>query len=575
MSHNRPTVHWEVVATACETNFTERVERHVHLVHAAAMRLAPDAADDLTQATFLVLLRRPSAADRAASRPGGLSAWLLATVRNLARNHQKRQRRRTYHEHRATIDFVGSDPAEALAWQELKGVLDDALATLPAAHRRVLVLRYFEQMPTVEVARELDCSSPAARQRVSRALESLRRKLASRGVELPAVILASALLRHASTAASPATLAACRAMTLGSASSLPLTTGASMTLKLTMTLACGGLMLTAVGDAVHGEPTTQPATQSAEAVAAEPTLLERAAALDAQNLPADGFVIERTLLPQSGDAEQLDLDTGLTFGRNRLTNDAFDVTGEATDLWINWEALSPGLWGFGPEFKPAVAAAFDLEPGAEAVAELWRQRGFDLQGFTLLADHLPQTYLFRTTHGAGGVLQIVEAIPTDVGEGDEGREVMGVRLRYRILTRGEGQSVAERVDQKQMNGTPWADPDRQAIASAMRQVLMVFRQYEIDHNDELPADLETIYASAPSLRKLKNLPPTMVYVPPPPFDPKSPRATFGPVLFSADMSETSQGTPVFVGFGDGSLRTISDPAELAEYRQEAGLSAAD
>ena len=60
--------------------------------------------------------------------------------------------------------------------------LDEALAALPEAARRVLVLRYLQGMSLREVALEEDTSEEAVRKRVARALDRLTRLLARRGV---------------------------------------------------------------------------------------------------------------------------------------------------------------------------------------------------------------------------------------------------------------------------------------------------------------------------------------------------------------------------------------------------------
>ena len=60
--------------------------------------------------------------------------------------------------------------------------LDEALAVLPEAARKVLVLRYLPGMSLREVALEEDISEEAVRKRVTRALDRLTRLLARRGV---------------------------------------------------------------------------------------------------------------------------------------------------------------------------------------------------------------------------------------------------------------------------------------------------------------------------------------------------------------------------------------------------------
>ena len=55
--------------------------------------------------------------------------------------------------------------------------VEAALSLLPADQREVLRARVLEEQPYEEIARELDTTEPAVRQRVSRALRRLRTDL--------------------------------------------------------------------------------------------------------------------------------------------------------------------------------------------------------------------------------------------------------------------------------------------------------------------------------------------------------------------------------------------------------------
>jgi RNA polymerase sigma factor (sigma-70 family) len=207
--------------------FAEIVRRHVDLVHSAAVRRVGDRhmAEDVTQAVFVILARKP----RSARSHRSLTAWFLTTVRYAAANALKVERRRRHHEQSAAVDAAArggegaADPADALAWQELAAHLDDAVLGLPAADRRAVLLRYFERLPIHAVAVALGVSEDAAKQRLRRAVEKLRVGLArrtglaalapaaaaARGPDL-AVLLESNAVQGAplTLAAAPAALAA-------------------------------------------------------------------------------------------------------------------------------------------------------------------------------------------------------------------------------------------------------------------------------------------------------------------------------------------------------------------------------
>ncbi|HEX8914728.1 MAG TPA: sigma-70 family RNA polymerase sigma factor [Humisphaera sp.] len=197
-----------------ESAFAELVRRHVGLVYSAAVRRVGDRAlaDDVAQAAFVVLARRPEAARRGAAP---VSAWLLNAVRYAAANARRMERRRRRHEAVAAgmraEDVAGGNPADVLVWREIAARLDDAVLRLPSADRTAVLLRYFERRPVAEVAAALGVSEAAAKQRLGRAVDKLRRRLDGRGG--PSLILAgssglAALLTTNAVQAAPPTLAA-------------------------------------------------------------------------------------------------------------------------------------------------------------------------------------------------------------------------------------------------------------------------------------------------------------------------------------------------------------------------------
>src|SRR5918992_832690 len=76
--------------------FALLARRHLDLVYAAAVRRVGDRhlAEDVTQAVFVILARKPKSAARSPS----LGAWLLTTVRYAAANALRIERRRRRHE---------------------------------------------------------------------------------------------------------------------------------------------------------------------------------------------------------------------------------------------------------------------------------------------------------------------------------------------------------------------------------------------------------------------------------------------------------------------------------------------
>jgi len=134
-----------------------------------------------------------------------LTGWLFQATRYAAAKAVRAERRRQNREREAVAMEEPSTETEA-NWEQLGPVLDEAVARLGAKDRDAVLLRYFERKDLRAVGGALGTSEEAARKRVGRALEKLRRYLTDRGVTLPATALATALSGSAVHSA-PAALA--------------------------------------------------------------------------------------------------------------------------------------------------------------------------------------------------------------------------------------------------------------------------------------------------------------------------------------------------------------------------------
>jgi RNA polymerase sigma factor (sigma-70 family) len=188
-----------------ESAFTELAQRHINLVHSAALREAhgdASMAEDITQAVFAELARKASSL----VRHPALAGWLYTCVRQRTANERRAEDRRQRREQEAQTMNELCDSSDSV-WQQIQPVLDDAMHELSETDRAAVVLRFFEDRSLKEVGLSLGLNENAARMRVDRALEKLQSVLAKRGVTSTALGISAAITAGAAVSA-PTGLAA-------------------------------------------------------------------------------------------------------------------------------------------------------------------------------------------------------------------------------------------------------------------------------------------------------------------------------------------------------------------------------
>jgi RNA polymerase sigma factor (sigma-70 family) len=243
----------EYVEHHSEAAFAELVARHVDKVYSTAWRHTrnPHQAGEITQAVFVIL------AQKAGKFGGGvvLSGWLYQTARLTAVTLLRGEIRRARREQEALMQMFQNEN-ESDHWRHIAPLLDDALARLGEKDRHAVVLRFFDGKSFGEVGAALGGSEDAAKMRVSRALEKLRKFFAKRGVTLTAAAIAGAVSTN-SVHAAPVGLAATITATAlkGStvaASTLTLVKGTMKTMtwmKIKFAIGVGAIALLAGGAA--------------------------------------------------------------------------------------------------------------------------------------------------------------------------------------------------------------------------------------------------------------------------------------------------------------------------------------
>jgi RNA polymerase sigma-70 factor (ECF subfamily) len=136
-----------------------------------AGRIDGGRAEDLAQEAILAALTGPAPRGR-------LRSWLAGIVRNLARDTRRREARRARREACAAARTGGDRcPADEAARSEARGRVAAAIRDLPEPYRATVLLHFFEGLSLADIARREGVKDSTARNRLSRALATLRARL--------------------------------------------------------------------------------------------------------------------------------------------------------------------------------------------------------------------------------------------------------------------------------------------------------------------------------------------------------------------------------------------------------------
>lgn len=212
-----------------------------NLAHSLVMD--PNEADDVLQQAFVeVIERRPA-------RPHSLGAWLRTVLGNLAWKNRRAQARR--HRREASVarpELASTSPEDVVERAELHRLVVDQVLALPEPYREAVLLRYFEDLSAVDVARRQRVPLATARTRLQRGLDRLRQELdRSHGNDRSqwlTALLPVAGLGGAGTLSSSATAAALESQAGAIIANTAASTAAQTAQTILQGLTLGGSLLT-------------------------------------------------------------------------------------------------------------------------------------------------------------------------------------------------------------------------------------------------------------------------------------------------------------------------------------------
>jgi RNA polymerase sigma factor (sigma-70 family) len=157
--------------------FSVLVTRYQDRIFRFLLRLvrSRDDAQDLTQDTFL-RAHQALAQWRADSR---FRAWLFRIARNIAFDRLRRDKLVEFVMLEDDVDLpdTAAGPEAMLETAQRYQLLEAALASLPASHREILLLREIEEMTYDEITLVLDLNAGTVKSRLARARAALQDRL--------------------------------------------------------------------------------------------------------------------------------------------------------------------------------------------------------------------------------------------------------------------------------------------------------------------------------------------------------------------------------------------------------------
>ena len=193
----------EFVGSRSEGAFRNIVSENCGLVFATAMRkLNGDrgAAEEVMQEVFVSLVGKARVL-----LEGGVAVgpWLYRQTCRKAANRVRGEARRRSRE--GAYGAMGAS-GESTSGRVLEEI-DDVLSSLKKSEQELVICRYVEERDYAEIGKRFGFTSEAARKRIARAVEKMRKVLEKRGVTVSTSALAVMLVGMSGSKASAVTIA--------------------------------------------------------------------------------------------------------------------------------------------------------------------------------------------------------------------------------------------------------------------------------------------------------------------------------------------------------------------------------
>jgi RNA polymerase sigma-70 factor (ECF subfamily) len=141
---------------------------HAWIRRIAHGRVGEGDADDVAQNVWVSCIQHPP-------RPATARSWLRTVALNLVRDGWRSERRRLVRQALAEASRPCPDsPEDLLVRAEQRRSLLEQMRGLKEQHRQTIVLRYFEDLSTAEIAQVLAVPAGTVRRRLKEGLDQLR-----------------------------------------------------------------------------------------------------------------------------------------------------------------------------------------------------------------------------------------------------------------------------------------------------------------------------------------------------------------------------------------------------------------